>query len=248
MPRFDEFNPELQSPIRVGLKNSSSISLFCCVKILKHCFLIKVVPMHWFLFAHKAKKITFYLALLQWKSLNDEIELYYRVQRGTFCQFLFWWIYICHRSKSTGKETFKTHLCGVGYIGDCTYFSGNSISGECVCSFHVTAVKKYFDDHLLTLPHMGCEVKASRVLYRITLTVIYKFFLFTSGWINLQILRRNLTKSVRGRDFTVCRLHHTHVPREQTAGTTWHQNLVTLNLRSKKEKKGNFSHFLLPQE
>ena len=111
----------------------------------------------------------------------------------------------------------------------------------CVCSFHVTAVKKYFDDHLLTLPHMGCEVKASRVLYRITLTVIYKFFLFTSGWINLQILRRNLTKSVRGRDFTVCRLHHTHVPREQTAGTTQHQNLVTLNLRSKKEKRELFS-------
>ena len=66
----------------------------------------------------------------------------------------------------------------------------------------------------------------------------------------MQILGRNFTKPVRGRDFTVCRLHHTHVPREQTAGTTWHQNLVTLNLRSKKEKKGTFltSFFLKSNE
>ena len=97
---------------------------------------------------------------------------------------------------------------------------------------------------------MGRELNSSRVLYQISLTVIYKFFLFTSGWINLQILGRNFTKPVRGRDFTVCRLHHTHVPREQTAGTTWHQNLVTLNLRSKKEKKGTFltSFFLKSNE
>ena len=35
------------------------------------------------------------------------------VNRGTFCQFLFWWIYYCHSSKSAGKETGKTHLCVV---------------------------------------------------------------------------------------------------------------------------------------
>ena len=33
--------------------------------------------------------------------------------RGAFCQFPFRWIYYSHSSKSTGKETGKTHLCGV---------------------------------------------------------------------------------------------------------------------------------------
>ena len=33
------------------------------------------------------------------------------VHRGSFCQFLFRWIYYCHSSKYTGKETSKTHLC-----------------------------------------------------------------------------------------------------------------------------------------
>ena len=33
------------------------------------------------------------------------------VHRGVICQFLFWWIYYCHGSKSTGKKTGKTHLC-----------------------------------------------------------------------------------------------------------------------------------------
>ena len=35
------------------------------------------------------------------------------VHRGAFCQFLFRWIYYCHSSKSTGKETGKTYLCAV---------------------------------------------------------------------------------------------------------------------------------------
>ena len=33
--------------------------------------------------------------------------------RVAFCQFPFWWIYYCYSSKSTGKETGKTHLCEV---------------------------------------------------------------------------------------------------------------------------------------
>ena len=32
---------------------------------------------------------------------------------GAFWQFPFWWIYYCHISKSTGKETDKTHLCAL---------------------------------------------------------------------------------------------------------------------------------------
>ena len=35
------------------------------------------------------------------------------VHRGAFCQFPFQWIYYCHISKSTGKETGKTHLCAL---------------------------------------------------------------------------------------------------------------------------------------
>ena len=35
------------------------------------------------------------------------------IYRGAFCQFTFWWIYSCHSSKSTGKETGKTHLCAM---------------------------------------------------------------------------------------------------------------------------------------
>ena len=33
------------------------------------------------------------------------------VHRGAFCQYTFRWIHYCHSSKSTGKETSKTHLC-----------------------------------------------------------------------------------------------------------------------------------------
>ena len=35
------------------------------------------------------------------------------VHRGAFCQYTFRWIHYCHSSKSTGKETSKTHLCDV---------------------------------------------------------------------------------------------------------------------------------------
>ena len=33
------------------------------------------------------------------------------LHRGAFYQFPFRWIYYCYSSKSTGKETGKTHLC-----------------------------------------------------------------------------------------------------------------------------------------
>ena len=35
------------------------------------------------------------------------------LHRGAFCQFLFRWIYYCHISKSTGKNTGKKHLCAL---------------------------------------------------------------------------------------------------------------------------------------
>ena len=39
------------------------------------------------------------------------LTLYQILQRGPFCQVPFRCIYHCHSSKSTGKETGKTHLC-----------------------------------------------------------------------------------------------------------------------------------------
>ena len=48
------------------------------------------------------------------------------MHRGAFCQFLFRWIYYCHNSKSTGKETDKTHLCAVEYV----ITGGNSENDE----------------------------------------------------------------------------------------------------------------------
>ena len=39
------------------------------------------------------------------------VNLFYLLHSGAFCQFPFWWIYYCHSSYSTGKETGKTHLC-----------------------------------------------------------------------------------------------------------------------------------------
>ena len=35
------------------------------------------------------------------------------LHRDAFCKFPFCWIYYCHSSKSTGKETGKTHLCAL---------------------------------------------------------------------------------------------------------------------------------------
>ena len=35
------------------------------------------------------------------------------MHRGAFCELIFQWIYCCHSSKSTRKETGKTYLCAM---------------------------------------------------------------------------------------------------------------------------------------
>ena len=45
--------------------------------------------------------------------MKDLSSHFNAVHRGAFFQFLFRWIHYCHSSKSTGKETGKTHLCAV---------------------------------------------------------------------------------------------------------------------------------------
>ena len=41
---------------------------------------------------------------------------YSALHRGAFCQFLFRWIDYCHSSKTTRKETGKTHPCALTQI------------------------------------------------------------------------------------------------------------------------------------
>ena len=37
------------------------------------------------------------------------------MHKGAFCLFPFQWTYYCHSSKSTGKETGRTHLCALNF-------------------------------------------------------------------------------------------------------------------------------------
>ena len=43
--------------------------------------------------------------------MHQQIPKRKPVHRGALCKFTFWYIYYCHSSKPTGKETGKTHLC-----------------------------------------------------------------------------------------------------------------------------------------
>ena len=46
-------------------------------------------------------------------SIQRVVSFYFHtVHRDAFCQFPFRWIYYCHSSKSTGKETGKMYFCG----------------------------------------------------------------------------------------------------------------------------------------
>ena len=61
-------------------------------------------------------KVNFLSKIIFIVSLTESFQCYTgnlpsAVHRGAFFQFLFWWIHYCHSSKSTGKETGKTHLC-----------------------------------------------------------------------------------------------------------------------------------------
>jgi len=51
------------------------------------------------------------------RELLFQTNLANTVHRGAFCQFPFWRIYYCSSSKSIGKETGKTHLCAVSWLG-----------------------------------------------------------------------------------------------------------------------------------
>jgi hypothetical protein len=55
---------------------------------------------------------TLEIAIYVLKSANGAL-FYTTLHRGAFKQFSFRWIYYCNSSKSTGKETGKTHLCAL---------------------------------------------------------------------------------------------------------------------------------------
>ena len=61
------------------------------------------------LFSRSTKSLCQSSAALGRKKFNHLCTLH----RGAFCQFPFRWIYYCHSSKFTGKETGKTHLCAL---------------------------------------------------------------------------------------------------------------------------------------
>ena len=48
---------------------------------------------------------------------RDSLEEITALHRGAFCQSSFWCIYYYDSNKSTGKETGKTHLCSVQFLG-----------------------------------------------------------------------------------------------------------------------------------
>ena len=56
---------------------------------------------------------TLYRIMSGGKTQTNGYPFFKPLHRGALCQFPFRWIYYCHRSKSTGKETGKTHLCAV---------------------------------------------------------------------------------------------------------------------------------------
>ena len=60
-------------------------------------------------------------------------QAYNAVHRGAFCQFIFRWIYYCHSSKSTGKETGKMHLCAVA-VGNSSILYVHQIKNLSNCS------------------------------------------------------------------------------------------------------------------
>ena len=76
----------------------------------KKCDLLK--------FSKIYKTHTMFVCLQRWysieqKSMQINPRHHYTVHRGAFCQFPFRWIYYCHSSKFTRKETGKTHSCAV---------------------------------------------------------------------------------------------------------------------------------------
>ena len=86
-----------------GKKNLIYTVLVPLLPALIHYLLSNIL----FLFYFRKKT----LKLLQ--SINFPFSSLHRV---AFCHFPFRWIYYCHGSKSTGKETGKTHLCALGGI------------------------------------------------------------------------------------------------------------------------------------
>ena len=59
----------------------------------------------------------YYFVYTTWKvTIFSNSTLHCIEDRGAFCQFPFWWIYYCHSSESTGKETGKKHLCALLYL------------------------------------------------------------------------------------------------------------------------------------
>ena len=99
----------LRKPSKIANSNFQAISKInkICLKmratfIIKHILITVKLP---WLVAH----LRLLVAPQNGQIMNS------RPHRYASCQFPFRWIYYCHSSKSTGKETNKTHFCGPVY-------------------------------------------------------------------------------------------------------------------------------------
>ena len=67
-----------------------------------------LVKQNWVLTARGRQPMKF---VVYQPNVSKIISVFNPLHRGAFSQFLFRWIHYYHSSKSTGKETGKTHLC-----------------------------------------------------------------------------------------------------------------------------------------
>ena len=77
---------------------------------------------------HKLSVTLTALQLIQ-RAVKNGVKIFKPLHRGAICEFLFRWIHYCHSSKSTGKKTYKIHVCALVIMARVWYiFNHNSIS------------------------------------------------------------------------------------------------------------------------
>ena len=117
------------------------------------------------------------------------------MHRDAFFKFLFRWIYYCHSSKSTGKETGKTQLCAMHRGAFCQflfrwfyYYGSNGSTGKETGKTHVCA-----------MDWNHCDVNQFLVRFGLTFWNIMsrKGFIVDSVLSNQSITSRRLTQKVQ---------------------------------------------------
>ena len=83
------------------------------LNLRKFSTVVKISKTRCYLTIHLKRKWSFSSAIFNYKPSDLLCIWFLSLHRGAFCQLPFRWIYywplLCHSSKSTGKETGKTH-------------------------------------------------------------------------------------------------------------------------------------------